>query len=177
MDSKVVAYSKTANRNGYDHITDKVPCTQRTLLLCLPDELLMEILKNLHHKDLIRMRALNKKMRKLASDPELWSSYLIPTRKVALLFGLDVLLKVLKLPMFCKLEALNLNGVLCSVRKKKGIASFETDGHSSKQFVEILSLASTFSLRWLDLGNNDLGTGSKKMLVKFSMQAPSLCRT
>merc|ERR1719370_37906 len=54
----------------------------------------------------------DKKFNNLTSDPDLWERYPIPAMKLAQLHGLDILLKVLKLPKFSKLEVLDLNSIL-----------------------------------------------------------------
>ena len=132
-------------------------------LTTLPDELLVKIFGFLTHKDLNMMSLVATRIRNVVRYPELWSTYLIPCIGITKKFGLEVLSTVLKLPQFKKLEVLDLNGVLSSVRKKKGIAPFETDAQSSKQFMEVLSIAMNFPLRCLDLSNNNLGRVQKKI--------------
>ena len=80
-------------------------------LSSLPDELLLRILKFLLHSDLTSCLLVNRKFRSLASDPVLWNKYSIPAMEIAQTEGLAVLLEVLKLPRFKKLQVLDLNRV------------------------------------------------------------------
>jgi len=128
-------------------------------LSSLPDELLLRILKFLLHSDLSSCILLNRKFRSLASDPVLWKKYSIPAMEIAQTDGLAVLLEVLKLPRFKKLQVLDLNRVYLGaglMQKKCSGIQVQEPPESSQQFLDILKVASSLPLTWLDLSYNNL---------------------
>jgi len=125
-------------------------------LSSLPDELLMKIVGFLPHSDLSAMMIVDKKFNNLTSDPALWKRYPIPAMKIVRqLHGLDILLKVLKLPKFSKLEVLDLNSILLGVLRNKNNWRFRKEELQQK-FMAILKIASTLPLKRLDLSYNSL---------------------
>jgi len=120
-------------------------------LSSLPEELLMKIIGFLSHSDLSAMMVVDKKFNNLTRDPALWKRYPIPAMEIAQLHGLDMLLKVLKLPKFCKLEVLDLNRILPGRLRIYNINLFEEEN-----FLKILKLISSLPLKSLDLSYNDL---------------------
>ena len=132
-------------------------CNHKTLS-SLPDELLMKIIGLLPFSDLSAMMIVNKKFNKLSSDHSLWKRYSIPAMEIAQLHGLDILLKVLELPKFSKLEALDLNRILpirfrnnCNMRKY-----YKFNEEVEQSFFKIMEMANTLPLKSLDLSYNDL---------------------
>jgi len=124
-------------------------------LSSLPDELLMKIVGYLPHSDLSAMIIVDKKFNNLTSDPALWKRYYIPARRIAQLHGLDILLKVLELPKFSKLEVLDLSRILLGVLKNKNNLKFFKEELQQK-FMAILKMASTLPLKRFDLSYNSL---------------------
>jgi len=137
-----------------DHVLDE---SFKVNLDSLPDELLLRIFKFLPHSDLRSSILLSRKFRNLASDPVLWKKYSIPAMSIAQTEGLLVLLEVLKLPRFKKLQVLDLNRVYTGLtRKKSGGKKVQQPPESSQQFLDILQVASSLPLTWLDLSYNNL---------------------
>jgi len=123
-------------------------------LSSLPDELLMKIVGFLPHSDLSAMMIVDKKFHNLTSDSALWKRYRIPAMTIAQLHGLDILLKVLELPKFSKLEVLDLSRILPGVLKNKNY--WKGKEELQHKFMAILKMASTLPLKMLDLSFNSL---------------------
>ena len=121
-------------------------------LCSLPDELLMKIIGLLSHSDLSAMMIVNKKFNNLASDPSLWKQYPIPAVEIAQLYGLHIVLEVLKFPKFSKLEVLDLTEIL-SIDLKKNSKNYNKVDLEQK-FLKILETASTLPLKSLNLSFN-----------------------
>merc|ERR1719431_897328 len=107
------------------------------------------------------MIIVDKKFNCLASDPVLWKKYPIPAMQIAFQYGLDILLEVLKLPKFSKLEILDLSRILPSELKDNLITSDQKD--LEQKFLRILEMASTLPLKSLDLSYNDLNLSYNSM--------------
>jgi len=125
-------------------------------LSSLPDELLMNIIGFLPHSDLSAMMIIDKKFNNLTSDPALWKRYRIPAMTIVQLHGLDVLLKILELPKFSKLEVLDLSRILPGVLKNKNYCKKFRKEELQRKFMSILKMASTLPLKRLDLSYNSL---------------------
>ena len=123
-------------------------------LSCLPTELLLRILGNLPHSDLNSIILVNKKFSGLASDPVLWKKFPVPAMEIAQGLGLDILLRVIKLPRFSKLQVLDLNRVYSGFSRKG--SDVQSNQDVLQQFVEILGVAASLPLAWLDLSYNNL---------------------
>jgi len=127
-------------------------------LSSLPNELLMKIIGLLPHSDLSAMMIVDKNFNNLSSNPALWKRYHIPAMTIALIYGLDVLLKVLESPRFSKLEILDLTGTCIlpsGVRKNKSSRNFRRKEFQQK-YMAILRMASTLPLKRLDFSHNSL---------------------
>merc|ERR1719233_1888534 len=97
----------------------------------------------------------DKKFNNLSSDPALWKRYPIHAMRIVRLHGLDILLKVLELPKFSKLEVLDLSEILLGVVRNKNDLKFRKEEIQQK-FMAILKMASTLPLKRLDLSYNSL---------------------
>merc|ERR1719369_1025325 len=100
----------------------------------------------------------DKKFNHLASDPALWKRYPIPAMYIALIRGLDILLKVLESPKFSKLEVLDLNSTGISpreVHRNRSSGSFHMKELQQK-FMAIMKIAGTLPLKRLDFSYNSL---------------------
>merc|ERR1719431_550469 len=114
------------------------------------------------------MIIVDKKFNCLASDPVLWKKYPIPAMQIAFQYGLDILLEVLKLPKFSKLEILDLSRILPSELKDKLITSDKKD--LEQKFLKILEMASTLPLKSLDLSYNDLNLSYNNMYIPIDQE-------
>ena len=130
-------------------------CNHKTLS-SLPDELLMKIVGLLPPSDLSAMMLVDKKFNNLSSDPSLWKRYSIPAMEIAQMHGLDILLKVLKLHKFSKVEVLDLNRVLPIAFKKNYKIYYKYNNEVEQKFLKIMEMANTLPLKSLDLSYNDL---------------------
>ena len=130
-------------------------CNHKTLS-SLPDELLMKIVGLLPPSDLSAMMLVDKKFNNLSSDPSLWKRYSIPAMEIAQMHGLDILLKVLKLHKFSKVEVLDLNRILPIAFKKNYKIYYKYNNEVEQNFLKIMEMANTLPLKSLDLSYNDL---------------------
>merc|ERR1719233_177355 len=100
----------------------------------------------------------NKKFNILASDPALWKRYPVDARKVAQLYGLDILRKVLELPKFRRLEVLDLSGttLVALVRSCRNNSKEENCKEElvHEKFFDMIVIASNLPLKSLDLSYN-----------------------
>ena len=145
------------NYNDSNRNASNDECNYKTLS-SLPDELLMKILGLLPFSDLSVMMIVNKKFNRLSSDPTLWKRFSIPAMEIAQLYGLDILLKVLELPKFSKVEVLDLNRILPIAFKKnyKIFCYYNFNEGVEQKLFKILKMANTLPLKNLDLSYNDL---------------------
>merc|ERR1719233_1493100 len=102
----------------------------------------------------------DKKFNNLSSDPALWKRYPIHAMRIVQLHGIDILLKVLELPKFSKLEVLDLSEILQGVLRNKNDLKFRKEELQQK-IMAILKMASTLPLKRLDLSYNSLDLSYK----------------
>jgi len=139
----------------------------------LPNELLLRILGNLPHSDLNSIILVNKKFLDLASDPVLWKKFPVPAMEIAQGLGLDILLRVIKLPRFRKLQVLDLNRVHNGMKRKGSKVQKSQSAASMKQLEDILEVAGKLPLAWLDLSYNNLSAlSTPDMLTKLVLNIP-----
>ena len=77
-----------------------------TMFQTLPHETLIEILRNLHHRELLKVSEVSKRFYDVTTDPSLWEDFDISQR------SLDDKIKVLQLPRCKKLKTLKLTIIL-----------------------------------------------------------------
>merc|ERR1719233_2256994 len=103
---------------------------------------------------------IDKKFNNLSSDPALWKRYPIHAMRIVQLHGLDILLKVLELPKFSKLEVLDLSEILLGVLRNKNDLKVRREELQQK-IMAILKMASNLPLKRLDLSYNSLDLSYK----------------
>jgi len=132
-------------------------------LSSLPEELLIKIIEFLPYSDLSAMMIVDKKFNNLASDPTMWKRYHVPAMRIAELYGLGTVLKVLELPRFSKLEVLDLSGIRLWALKRK-------EKELEQKIWKIIEIASTLPLKSLNLyfiGLDQLSCPNQDFLAKM----------
>ena len=87
----------------------------------LPNEILLEIFKNLTHTDLLKVSQVSKRFNESATDSSLWKGYDMNKR------SLDEKIQLLKLPRFQKLKSLTLTSTTCNCGNAENLGKKENE--------------------------------------------------
>jgi len=145
-------------------MTERIYTVQKKLS-SLPEELLMKIFGFLPYSDLSAMMIVNKKFNNLANDPALWMKYPVPAGMIIRRYwfglsetpGIDILLKVLELSRFSRLEVLDLRYILpvAIIQDYSMYVDFKRWEEFKQKLLKVLEMASALPLKSLNLSFND----------------------